>query len=136
MSGPSRPSPYRHRPERAMDGGVPLATPAALPLPNAYWVLPGQLLAGEHPRGSSAAATRARLRRLLESGVSCFLDLTQHDELPPYDAQLPQGVDYLRKPIPDHGIPSQPGHMAEILDRLRDALRSGRVIYLHCRAGI
>ena len=28
----------------------PLATPAALPLPNAYWVLPGQLLAGEHPR--------------------------------------------------------------------------------------
>jgi len=114
----------------------PLATPAALPLPNSYWVLPGQLLAGEHPRGSSAAATRARLRRLLESGVSCFLDLTQHDELPPYDAQLPQGVDYLRKPIPDHGIPSQPGRMAEILDRLRDALRSGRVIYLHCRAGI
>jgi ADP-ribosyl-[dinitrogen reductase] hydrolase len=114
----------------------PLAAPAALPLSNCYWVLPGQLLAGEHPGGSTVAATRARLRSLLEAGVSCFLDLTQRDELPPYDADLPLGVDYFRKPIPDHGIPQQPGHMAELLDCLRDALRSGRVIYLHCRAGI
>jgi Inositol hexakisphosphate len=114
----------------------PLAAPAALPLSNCYWVLPGQLLAGEHPGGSTAAATRVRLRRLLEAGVSCFLDLTDPEELAPYDAQLPLGVDYFRKPIPDHGIPLQPGHMAELLDCLREALRSGRVVYLHCRAGI
>src|ERR1700730_2186325 len=114
----------------------PIAAPAALPLSNCYWVLPGQLLAGEHPGGATAAATRVRLRRLLEAGVSCFLDLTQSDELPPYDADLPPGVDYFRKPIPDHGIPLQPGHMAELLDCLREALRSGRVVYLHCRAGI
>ena len=114
----------------------PLAAPAALPLSNCYWVLPGQLLAGEHPGGSTAAATRVRLQRLLEAGVSCFLDLTQSGELPPYDADLPPGVDYFRKPIPDHGIPLQPGHMAELLDCLREALRSGRVVYLHCRAGI
>ena len=113
-----------------------LAGPVALPLLNCYWVLPGQLLAGEHPGGSTAAATRARLRRLLEAGVSCFIDLTQRDELPPYDADLPLGVDYFRKPIPDHGIPLQPGHMAELLDCLRDAMHSGRVVYLHCRAGI
>jgi len=114
----------------------PLAAPAALPLSNCYWVLPGQLLAGEHPGGSTAAATRVRLRRLLEAGVGCFIDLTQRDELPPYDADLPLGVDYFRKPIPDHGIPLLPGHMAELLDCLREALRSGRVVYLHCRAGI
>ncbi|TLZ23975.1 MAG: hypothetical protein E6K25_16825 [Gammaproteobacteria bacterium] len=110
--------------------------PAALPLPNSYWVLPGQLLAGEHPGGSTAVATRARLGRLLEAGVSCFIDLTEPDELPPYDAHLPPHVDYLRMPIPDHGIPAQHGHMGELLDRLRDALRAGRVVYLHCRAGI
>src|SRR2546430_5511101 len=118
-----------------MDGS-PLAAPAALPLPNSYWVLPGQVLAGEHPGGSTAAATRARLRRLLEAGVSCFIDLTHPDELPPYDAPLPPHVDYFRMPIPDHGIPAWPGHMGELLDRLRDAVRSGRVVYLHCRAGI
>ena len=110
--------------------------PAALPLANSYWVLPGQLLAGEHPGGSTAVATRARLGRLLEAGVSCFIDLTEPDELPPYDAHLPPHVDYLRMPIPDHGIPAQHGHMGELLDRLRDALRAGRVVYLHCRAGI
>src|SRR6202162_5105573 len=114
----------------------PLAAPAVLPLSNCYWVLPGQLLAGEHPGGSTAAATRVRLRRLLEAGVSCFIDLTHPAELAPYDAELPLGVDYFRKPIPDHGIPLQPGHMAELLDCLREALRSGRVVYLHCRAGI
>ena len=119
-----------------MDGRTPLAAPAALPLPSSYWVLPGQLLAGAHPGGSTAAATRARLRRLLEAGVSCFLDLTEHDELPPYDAELPLHVDYFRMPIPDHGIPPQPGHMAHLLDCLRGALHSGRVVYLHCRAGI
>jgi len=107
-----------------------------LPLPNSYWVLPGRLLAGEHPGGSTAAATRARLGRLLEAGVSCFIDLTQPDELPPYDAHLPPHVDYFRMPVPDHGIPARPGHMGELLDRLRDALRPGRVVYLHCRAGI
>ena len=114
----------------------PRAAPAAPPLSNCYWVLPGQLLAGEHPGGSTAAATRVRLRRLLEAGVSCFIDLTHPEELAPYDAELPLGVDYFRKPIPDHGIPLQPGHMAELLDCLREALRSGRVVYLHCRAGI
>jgi ADP-ribosylglycohydrolase len=113
----------------------PLAAPAALPLPNCYWVLPGQLLAGEHP-GGSTAPTQARLRRLLDAGVSCFIDLTQPGELPPYDAQLPLHVDYFRMPIPDHGIPPQPGHMAQLLDCLHDAVHSGRVVYLHCRAGI
>jgi ADP-ribosyl-[dinitrogen reductase] hydrolase len=114
----------------------PLAAPATLPLPNSYWVLPGQLLAGEHPGGSTAAATQARLQRLLEAGVSCFIDLTQRDELPPYNAELPLHVDYFRMSVPDHGIPPQPGHMAQLLDYLRDALHSGRVVYLHCRAGI
>src|SRR3984893_9049513 len=113
----------------------PLAAPAALPLSNCYWVLPGQLLAGEHPGGATAAATRVRLRRLVEAALSFFIDLTQRDELPPYDAAPPLGVDYFRKPIPDHGIPLHPGHMAELLDCLREALRSGRVVYLHCRAG-
>jgi ADP-ribosylglycohydrolase len=115
----------------------PLPTGADAPLPNCYWVLPGKLLAGEHPGSAEGgAATRARLRRLLQAGVSCFVDLTQPHELAPYELELPPSVDYLRKPIPDHGIPQQPGHMAEILDCLHDALRRGQPIYLHCRAGI
>ena len=110
--------------------------PAPLPLPNSYWVLPGRLLAGEYPGGLGPEQTQARLARLLEAGVNSFLDLTQPGEAEPYEAVLPVSIDYLRKPIRDHGTPAAPAQMAEILACLRTALREGRRIYLHCRAGI
>jgi ADP-ribosylglycohydrolase len=111
--------------------------PAILtPLRNSYWVLPGKVLAGEHPGGSTPEATRERLKRLMDAGVECFLDLTEPGELKPYDAELPFSIEYLRKPIKDHGIPAQRVHMAEILDCLHDALLSRRCVYVHCRAGI
>ena len=106
------------------------------PLPNSYWVIPGQVLVGEYPAAAEATETRVRLARLIDAGVGCFLDLTQPDELPPYHTELPLHVEYLRKPIADHGIPADPQHMAEILDCLRQGSGARRVVYLHCRAGI
>jgi ADP-ribosylglycohydrolase len=114
----------------------PAAASAAPPLPNSYWVYPGRLLAGEYPGGATPEHTRLRLAPLLEAGLDCFIDLTQPQELAAYQAELPAGVDYFRKPIPDHGLPGERALMAEILDCLRDALRAGRRVYLHCRAGI
>ncbi|MBV8404109.1 MAG: ADP-ribosylglycohydrolase family protein [Gammaproteobacteria bacterium] len=111
-------------------------TASALPLANSYWVLPGRLLAGEYPGGANAEMTRERLARLMGAGIDCFLDLTQPQEIPSYEAALPEGVLYLRRPIPDHGTPSASAQMSEILDCLGKALRERRVIYLHCRAGI
>ncbi len=108
----------------------------ALPLPNCYWVLPGQLLAGEHPSGQSREETHHRVKRLLDAGVECFVDLTHPAELGRYDIDLPVGLEYLRKPIKDHKLPEHPAHMREILDCIHDALRSGRKVYVHCRAGI
>jgi ADP-ribosylglycohydrolase len=109
---------------------------APAPLPNSYWVLPGRLLAGEHPGAAGAELAQARVARLLEAGVRCFIDLTHPAEMPPYAASLPAEVDYLRKPIRDHGVPDEPGHMADTLTCLRQALQAGRTVYLHCRAGI
>ncbi|HVS75762.1 MAG TPA: ADP-ribosylglycohydrolase family protein [Steroidobacteraceae bacterium] len=108
----------------------------APPLPNTYWVLPGMLLAGEHPSALTPDATRQRLNTLLTAGIECFLDLTQPAEIDPYDHALPFHIEYLRKPIRDHGLPEKREHMMEILDCLHDALRSGRPAYVHCRAGI
>ena len=117
---------------------MPLSAGArpATPLPNTYWVVPGQVLAGEYPGAPDRAESRLRLARLIDAGVGCFLDLTQPDELPPYHADLPLAIEYLRKPIADHGIPEDPQQMVEILDCLRQALSARRVVYLHCRAGI
>ena len=108
----------------------------APPLPNTYWALPGLLLAGEHPSGLTTEATRHRVSVLLAAGIECFLDLTHPSEIEPYDQALPFHIEYLRKPIRDHGLPERREHMMEILDCLHDALRSGRRTYLHCRAGI
>jgi ADP-ribosylglycohydrolase len=109
---------------------------AARPWPNSYWVVPGRLLAGEHPGGATPELTRNRLAKLREAGINAFVDLTGPEEVAGYHAELPRSAHYLRRPLPDHGVPAERGHMAEVLDCLRDAARDGRVVYLHCRAGI
>ena len=115
---------------------APSPAPPPLPIRNSYWVIQGQLLAGEYPGGSSPDQTRERLKQLLAAGVECFIDLTYPGELDRYDTDLPLGIEYLRKPIKDHGLPEKLEHMTEILDCVHDALRSGRTVYLHCHAGI
>jgi ADP-ribosylglycohydrolase len=117
----------------------PRVTPEQRPLPNSYWVLPGELLAGEYPGGATPEATRARLQRLLAAGIECFVDLTQPGEVapyPPYETELPAGIEYLRAPLTDHAVPKGRAQMAAILEALSRALSSGRPVYLHCRAGI
>jgi ADP-ribosylglycohydrolase len=122
--------------EGVKPGDVPVTTDAALPLPNSYWVIPGVLLAGEYPGGDTGEETRERVRKLLDAGVGCFIDLTQPDELEPYEDELPAAIDYLRKPIKDHGLPAKREHMIDIQACLDHAIRSGKLTYVHCRAGI
>jgi ADP-ribosylglycohydrolase len=113
-----------------------LPSPQSPPLPNCYWVQPGKLLAGEYPGDATPELTALRLERLLQAGISCFVDLTQPGELPGYEQALPPGARYLRRPLPDHGVPAEPMQMAEILADVREALEAGQGVYVHCRAGI
>ncbi len=112
------------------------------PIDTTYWVVPGRFLVGEHPGSRSRATSMDRLRRFLEAGITCFIDLTEPDEIPAYDKRLPlaspsgRRIDYLRQPIPDHGVPADRVTMDRILALLDDALESGHCVYLHCRAGI
>ena len=114
----------------------------ARPLPATYWVVPGRLLVGEHPGSHSRADAMDRLRRFLAAGVTCFLDLTDPREVPSYEDLLPfatpggRRVEYLREPIPDHGVPAGPEVMARVLVMIDDALAADHVVYVHCRAGI
>src|SRR5690348_8778280 len=132
-------SPERSRlvpmPEGVKPGASAPAAALATPLPNSYWVIPGQLLAGEYPGGSNRGDTEARLDKLLAAGIRCFIDLTHPDEMEPYDHLLPADVDYLRKPVKDHGVPARREHMADIQMCIDHAMRIGRAVYVHCRAG-
>ena len=68
-----------------------------LPLRHCYWVVPGLLLAGEHPNGPTRDKTKDRLKKLLAAGIECFVDLTKPTELLRYDTYLPFYVEYARK---------------------------------------
>lgn len=114
------------------------------PLADSYWVLPGRLLAGEYPGDLKDEQARRKLERLLEAGITLFLDLTEEGEhaLRPYvhllreqAASLGRPVKHLRLPIPDYGTPSG-AQMKRILDTLDDALRAGQTVYVHCFGGI
>ena len=112
------------------------------PIDASYWVRPGRLLVGEHPGSRSRAQSMERLRRFLEAGVTCFVDLTEPNEMASYEMLLPfetptgRRVEYLREPITDHGIPADAETMARILAMIDGALDAGHCVYLHCRAGI
>ncbi len=112
------------------------------PIPDAYWVEPGQLLAGEYPGAKDAAAARRKLRLFLDAGVTFFLDLTVDDELAPYVPVLLEeaaarhmAVEHCRMPIPDLGTP-QPAEVIRILDTIDTAIAAGRRVYVHCWGGI
>lgn len=123
-------------PPRTRKPRRPPAAPPALPLPNSYWVLPGELLAGEHPIADTLEQTRARLHALLGAGIDCFLDLTMPQELQGYEGELPRQVEYRREPIQDHSVPAATEQMTRIITWLDKALQAGRRPYVHCRAGI
>jgi protein-tyrosine phosphatase len=120
-----------------------MADPGPGPIKGSYWVQE-RLAAGEYPGGWSERTLRARLRGLLEAGVTLFVDLTERGEkgLQPYDTILRQEagskgrvVQYVRFPIPDFDTPtvSQMRHILDLIDR---SLSEDYAIYLHCYAGI
>jgi hypothetical protein len=115
----------------------------ARPHANCYWVIPGRLLAGEHPGAIVAAAGIARVDALLDSGVRQFIDLTAEHEGPgPYVAVLLEraaargyGVAHRRFAIADFGVPS-PELMRATLDAIYTAIAAGETLYLHCWGGV
>jgi hypothetical protein len=106
------------------------------PLHNSYWVVPGSLLAGEHPHDGDDYFTAQRLQRLLDAGIDSFLDLTEAGERPDYERLLPSDVQVLRCAIHDTSVPSDIAQMRTIQAHLHTALAQGRRVYVHCRAGI
>jgi polymorphic toxin system DSP-PTPase phosphatase-like protein len=106
------------------------------PLANSYWVIPGRLLAGEHPAGVDEADACVRLERLHQAGIHSYVDLTEPGEQPEYRHLLPERTDYLRSAIADCGVPYNVSQTQALLSAIRDALARERGIYVHCRAGI
>ncbi len=112
------------------------------PIPYAYWVTPGKLLAGPYPARMDQELTRERLAALLDAGVTVFVNLTERGERPDYleplEAEATRRgvlVQHHRLPIPDFDVPHD-AHMVRILDTIDAAIAAGRTVYVHCMGGI
>lgn len=113
------------------------------PIPDSYWLIEGQLLAGEYPGAPDDDEARLKLEALLAAGIRSFIDLTElADARFPYETILTEiaremGIDirYERHPIRDMWIPPT-DVMADILATIREEIAAGRPVYFHCWGGI
>jgi protein-tyrosine phosphatase len=113
------------------------------PVEDAYWVIPGRLMAGAYPaRQFNETETQKRIYRLLNAGILSFVNLTGDGELPSYESTLHEQAglldrpaEYHHMPVTDMGLPGAE-QMREILDVIDAAIGRGKAVYVHCRAGI
>lgn len=125
-------------------GGDP-ATTAPVPFEDAYWVDPGRFMAGPHPGGASAEATRARTAALVDAGILCCINLTEPHEEGPEDRY----EDLMASMAADRGCEAScarfalwdgtspsPAAVRELLDVIDACLQRGLPVYVHCRAGL
>lgn len=104
------------------------------PIPDSYWVQPGRLIAGEYP-GAKAGAP-AKVTRLVEAGVTLFLDLTEdRDGLTAYRDHVAPRARHVRLGVRDLGVPT-PEDMRRILDTIDAAIAQDETVYVHCWGGV
>src|SRR5574340_233065 len=113
------------------------------PFANAYWVLPGRLLAGEYPGDREPQKARRKLTHMLQTGIRVFIDLTHpdngletyHDILREEADDLGVAVELYTHPIVDFDVP-EPLEMKAILDQIDQALLEEKPVYVHCWGGV
>ncbi len=112
------------------------------PIPDCYWVVPGQLCVGEYPSGPITNAAREKLRRFLDAGFTFFLVLSEEPRLASYAPLLLEeaaargiSVELRRIPVPYLGTPTQT-EVTHILDTLDAAIAAGHCVYVHCLDGV
>ncbi len=93
--------------------------------PGTYWVEAGRLLAGPYPDD---------VEQLLGAGVTATVDLTCEDEQRPDYWSARSELEHRRVELRDFAAPTEE-QMRHALAEIDDLLRSGRVVYLHCRGG-
>src|ERR1700731_2606278 len=121
---------------------MPTDTPPR-PNGNTYWVVPLKFLAGEYPGDEDPVKARMKIKQFLAAGVRHFVDLTEPDELVPYEAILSEearnssiNATYQRFPIRDNSVPSDSDHLSGILFAIDRRITGGGAVYLHCWGGV
>ena len=90
------------------------------------WIYEGELA------GSGYPASKSQVAWLSRKGINSILSLTE-EPLP--DSWLKSSMNYMHIPMRDHEPPDQ-ASLASAAARIESELASGRVVLVHCQAGI
>lgn len=113
------------------------------PFTGAYWVVPGELMAGPYPSDFSREVAAAKLEALLDRGIRSFLSLMEED---PRGLRLYASIarelgarrgvrcEFLRFAIEDCAAPSE-ALMDDIVRAIDASVGQGRPVYAHCWGG-
>ena len=114
----------------------------------AYWVVPGKLMAGCYPGSEEPQEALIKLENLLNQGIHHIISLMEPNEVNrfgkpfvPYDdrierlAAASRRITIDRMSIKDMGIPAR-SEMRRILDRIDGSIRRNKTVYIHCLGGI
>ena len=110
------------------------------PIDQSHWIKEGAFLAGEYPRNLDEVASKQKLKKFVDFGINSFVDLTEENELEPYENLLHEmdqnEVTYKRFPIRDVSVPENKNEVAALLDYIDREIHEGKIVYLHCWGGI
>ena len=111
------------------------------PIEHCYW-LSDKFLAGEYPRNIDEESSRDKIAKLIGSGITAFIDLTEENEsgLRPYTHFLyeypAKTLSHQRFPIQDCSVPRSVALTCAILDAVDSHISQRRIVYLHCWGGV
>ncbi len=77
-----------------------------------------------------------------EAGVDVVVSLLERDEVDELELHAEErwcqdrGIDFMSFPIPDRGVPASMRDMAALAQTIANWVSSGRLVAIHCRAGI
>ena len=93
---------------------------------------------GEYPRDIDDNTSLDKLRRFREFGITHFIDLTEEDELKPYEQMLWEGASYRRFPMEDGGIPDNTAVVRQLIADIQQIIADNpnAKIYIHCWGGV
>jgi protein-tyrosine phosphatase len=113
-----------------------------LPL-SIHWVnaiLPSRLALMPRPRGGEDLASE--IEALRGAGVDTVVSLLEASEVRELELRSEgtlcsrYGIKFYSHPIPDRGTPLSKRETTALLQQLHTELKEGRVVAIHCRAGI
>jgi len=108
-----------------------------------YWLdesWPGRLAVSARPRGGDWL--QDEIADWKRSGIDVVLSLLEKTEEKELNLEKEaetsgaQGVDFSSLPIPDRQAPTSEAQVTATLDRMTQALKSGKNVLVHCRQGI